>query len=564
MKRIFLLVSVAVALGLPAGAPAADQAAAPAVVIYTRDNAPPAPKLADLPLKDKVSQYGITWTFAKPVPVGQFINGDWYVVGSATVKAIDPAPLSGDAVPADSIGDEEKKDRNDGKFQRNGPVVNPPPVMGKSGFDSRAPFHMYDPALTAALPIQLKPGDALVSPISKDKSLRRQGHYTPVSTLAVLTCLKEPVPADAFRPSYMDRKQEIYLARNLKRDLLPKLAVPEFEKSTAVLTMPQLTTHFIKPWYLLNVFKGDHADWQWAGYGQRSLFYDGEAFMYLVLDYPAAEKEPLLQAMVQFGIECWGVVKSGHPGFPAWGGWNNGYKMPIVFAGVLLGDEVMASPSKAYPKCSFQEDEQTAYGPCWNGAKVVFCGHSGYDAATLTSRDKVRGGAMWGFYEHLHPSRWVKDEVQSDGYRRCCNSRTWQAQALVMRIMKLEKYWAHDAFFDYMDRWMYQDETPYWEDVNKANVRVGWKPMNDWAKQGEVEDKFAKAMWDKYRTSPGMPPTDGWKTLKKNENGLVTPEVQGPVENPDQPAGTAPASKPAEKPAATSRPATSRPARRAA
>jgi len=540
------LLTVLLVAGFAVVANAADEAApAKAVVIYTKDNAPTTPRVEDLPLKESVSQYGITWTFDKPARCGQFITGDWYVVGDVTVTAIDPKPLTGKEVPEDSIGGEdEKRDAKGGLYQRNGSIRNPPPVMGKSAFDSRAPFHMFDPSLVVKLPVTLQPGDALISSISKDKSLVRKGHYTPIKLIAVLTCLKEPVPADAFRPGYMDRQQPIYLARNLRRELLPKLAPVTFENKKQLLTVPQLTDHFIKPWYVLNVFKGDHGDYQWAGYGQRSCFYLGEAFMYLSLDLSAAEKEPLLQAVTQLAVDLWGVVKSGHPGFPAWGGWNSGYKMPIVLCGYLLGDEVMAAPSKAYPKCSFQEDEQTAYGPAWNGAKVVFCGHSGFDAATLKSRDKVRGGAMWGFYEHLHPSLWVKDEVQSDGYRRCCNSRTWQAQALLGRLMKLETYWGNDAFFDYVDRWMYQVEPDeVFKTVSDANVRVGWDPLKEWARQGEVEDPFVAAMWKKYRTMEGMPPTDGWKTLKANANGLVMPEVRMPGPGDAPPANAKPAEK---------------------
>ncbi len=34
-------------------------------VVYTRENAPPAPRVEDLPLTDNVSRHGITWTFAK-------------------------------------------------------------------------------------------------------------------------------------------------------------------------------------------------------------------------------------------------------------------------------------------------------------------------------------------------------------------------------------------------------------------------------------------------------------------------------------------------------------------
>ena len=37
-----------------------------------------------------ITQYGITWTFDRPYRVGQFINGDWWVVGPVIIKDIDP------------------------------------------------------------------------------------------------------------------------------------------------------------------------------------------------------------------------------------------------------------------------------------------------------------------------------------------------------------------------------------------------------------------------------------------------------------------------------------------
>ena len=60
-----------------------------ATIVYTQANAPATPKVDDLPLKQSVSQYGITWTFDKPARVGQFITGDWYVVGPVTITAIE-------------------------------------------------------------------------------------------------------------------------------------------------------------------------------------------------------------------------------------------------------------------------------------------------------------------------------------------------------------------------------------------------------------------------------------------------------------------------------------------
>src|SRR3954463_3668709 len=42
--------------------------------------------------RKEVSQYGITWTFDKPAKTGQFITGDWWVVGPVTIVNITPLP----------------------------------------------------------------------------------------------------------------------------------------------------------------------------------------------------------------------------------------------------------------------------------------------------------------------------------------------------------------------------------------------------------------------------------------------------------------------------------------
>ena len=55
--------------------------------------------VSELPRLKSVSQYGITWTFEQPAPVGQFINGDFYVVGPVTIANVGPRPLVGSEVP---------------------------------------------------------------------------------------------------------------------------------------------------------------------------------------------------------------------------------------------------------------------------------------------------------------------------------------------------------------------------------------------------------------------------------------------------------------------------------
>ena len=111
-----------------ASAVAADLIPERPAVVYKRDRPPVTPNLEDLALKQTVSQFGITWTFDKPVRIGQFANGDYYVVGSATVTNIDPKPLYGKEVPESEVDGNERERRPEQRV-RNGFMLNPPAAM---------------------------------------------------------------------------------------------------------------------------------------------------------------------------------------------------------------------------------------------------------------------------------------------------------------------------------------------------------------------------------------------------------------------------------------------------
>ena len=63
----------------------------------------------------------------------------------------------------------------------------------------------------------------------------------------------------------------------------------------------------------------------------------------------------------RLGIDDYGLVVDGGPGFDMWkpgGGMSNGRKWPILFAGLMLGDDAMMKAQ--YPT---GEDGNTYYGP---------------------------------------------------------------------------------------------------------------------------------------------------------------------------------------------------------
>ena len=517
MKRLIGMgIAGLLSAALTSGAWAQGQAFAPAWevltgnTVYTKDKPPATPKLADLPLKESLTQYGITWTFEQPARVGQFVNGDWYVVGPVTVTAIDPKPLYGKDIPESEL-DARDKAVNENQRVRNGFMLNPP-ARSEVAYDSGTQ-NWFRPALIQKLPTAIKPGDSLVSTISTPKGLKINAQLkntyergvsdsTGTRFAAVLTCVGEPQPSDAFRPAYCDRTAKIYRASDLKRDLLPTAAVgktpPDF-KMYAGFTQ--------KPWVATGFFAFEQPIENMPMYGREYGRVVGLCALTLCSDLKPEQKEPLLINFVQVGIDLGGMVRAGHPGFEGFGGHGSGRKLPIVFAGILLGDEQLANVNKSFPKASFGEDEQTAYGDCWTGAKVVFAGHRGIDARTGVARPPT------GPYEHKHPKDWTGGprgggDRMSEGYRRCCTSTAWVPQALALRLMKAEKQWGHDAFFDYCDRWMYEDDKPALAAIKEA---TGQDHDQDWSRQGQTWEDFANEMWTKHRTAAGMPPTDGWK-----------------------------------------------------
>jgi len=345
---------------------------------------------------------------------------------------------------------------------------------------------------------------------------------SPIRTAAVLTCVGEPQPADAFRPAFCDRQQKIYLARTLKRHLLPSAAATK-----SVPKVEQYIRFTLRPWVGTCFFGFEEPVENMPQYGLEYGRVVGISALLLCTDLAPKQKEPLLVNLVQVGIDLGGMVRAGHPGWTGWGGHGTGRKLPIVFAGLLLGDEQLANINKSFPSVSFGEDEQTAHGDCWTGAKVVFTGHSGIDAASGAGRDRGNG---WGPYEHLHPSQWKSGQNTSEAYRRTSTTVGFIAQGLALRLMRAETAWGHDAFFDYVDRWMQEDDAAFIKTIREA---TGKDYSPDWARQGQAWDAFVNEMWARHRPTLAAP-MDGWKQKHDDSTYRSAIEKMG---RPRPPAG---------------------------
>jgi len=476
-----------------------------------------------------ITKDGVTWTFAAPARAGQFVNGDYYVVGPVTVTSISPAPQT--AAP-----------------YMNGSVLNLPTKDGKSAFDQRLndgtdESYWFNAADRANLPLSLQPGDSLASSISlpacnldggaptcgdagtcggggecQIPTVMRSGDLgiSPVASVSVLTVLGAPVAADTFRPSYCDRAQTLYHASALNRSALPSLAPPASQAGTP--TLETFENWLRRPWIDMDPFLFDAPAEYMPDYGERIAFVDSYVGLLLELNFPAADKVNLTNYFVQYGIDLFGCVKAGY-GWPAFGGHRSGRKMPILFAGMLLGDSAMKNVSATYPN-QFGEDMQTVavsripggYTSAWNGATVIYGGHYGVNA----DGTPVSPG-LYGPYEQLQPSNanWPLlngNEQLGEAYRRCCTSLSWIGEALAMRILAGMPVWNYPAFFDYADRWMNEPGTQTTSDsqcVQDILNDTGFDYTANWEAQGQVggilqgefpQYTFIDDMWTTYRS----------------------------------------------------------------
>ncbi|MCA8974972.1 MAG: hypothetical protein KDC98_09635 [Planctomycetes bacterium] len=401
-----------------------------------------------------VERFDTTWTFAEPAVCGRFVNGDWWVIGPVEIVSITPAC------------------RIEFGRVRNGSMINPDPTRTKQGYDS-AMFGEdaaagFDAAANVASelgpqsPLRLQPGSSLVSTTSHAEP----GAMPQLETCAILTCLDAPPASDAFRPPYCGTDKTC-------RWRASRLQLSRFASLPPVQATPRardLIGRFERAW--LDHIPGWngrylHPSQNLPDYGRDMADLIGQAGLLLQLDGPIEEKQALAIALVQIGIDNYGIVKNGGR-FVADGGSGAGRKFPILLAGTLLQDEALTNCARE-TKLAFAEDvqtffvEETAPG-VWNH------GHGGYGASDV-------GLAEWGLRHAEDPSL-DRKAWTADSYRRCCSANAWSGFVLASRIMAMRESWGHDALFEYVDRYMQIEEHGSWTRA--------WSP-------------FAERMWDRYR-----------------------------------------------------------------
>lgn len=463
----------------PGEAPPPDETAPPSPTISPTVT-PPAPE--PLPLAISLSQHGVDFIFDKPYPYGQFANGDFFVIGPATVTRITPDFENG----------------------RHGFEVNPNHAS-QQGFDQR--IGGYDATRVPQLPLVVAPGSSVVKAISLSACSQ-----TCLDTAAVLTVLAAPPPGTGpyFRPGYAGSEKTLIPVSALQPSLLPSLPVPPNAPSLST-----IENRFKRVWL-------DHKS-GWTGramhplqnmpdYGAAIATYTNEAALRLMLDDSESEKLPALINFVQYGIDLHSMLSIGSSFGPD-GGHSLGRLLVLSVSATVLDNDAIKQSIATRGLTNFHENGSVQVGATgqalWGqpGSEYAYWYNQVTDLGSRTVAD---------------PYGYIDGGYQPGGsYDACCNNQPFKGMALALRLMPaLQDIWDYPPFLEYVDRTVtfgsYTQPDPCApHDGNMANYGVTFGPdglggciqgpgrfpqlHGLGADSGYYGSSFVNSMWSAYR-----------------------------------------------------------------
>ena len=407
------------------------------------------------PAATSVSQHGITWTFDADHRTGQFVTGDWWVIGPVTIVSISPA----DPDPTDDI-------------DVHGSVVNPMPVRRSpytQSLDSRVgngTTYRRDDNVARQLPLRLQPGSSLLSVRSRDEV---GSDKLILSDGAVLTVLDEVPPPNSFRPPYAGTDKSIpgqasQLDLTIFRSLPRVRSAPSLSSLDRLFNQPLID--LITQWPNSSLKTANAG----AAYGRDIAREVGDAVLALNLDYPESQKRPLVIKLVQRGLDTYGLAAAGMV-WTANGGHNTGRKLPLLIAARALHRSDILAYGDGKRHLIFQEDQQHWF----ISATDVRLSRGKSDRAPYTP--EMIGVPEWT--ENPIHERNMAGSQWNRSYRYV-NGSVNTGLVLAAELMGLRPLWNWDPLFAYITERYYPQES-----TNPTNaVRL---------------PGFHVAMWEAYR-----------------------------------------------------------------
>jgi len=407
---------------------------------------------------DSISQYGITWRFNMQYQCGQFVNGDWWVVGPVTINSVSP----------------------DWDTTRNGTMINPM-NSAQQGYDIRV--YGFTDSLRVRFPKVVNSSSSVISVIGL-MTCASGGAAECISDAAVLTVLSSAPANGSFRPAYFGSVKTIFDTSQVNYGLLPKLPQPSQ-------TPPVVTNEMVRPWLDHGPKVSGakiHPQNNMPPYPRDLSVVVSRISVMALLNIP--QQHEYANRLIQLGIDLYPISLVNDDAWRAYGGFGSGRKWPILFSGLLLNNTAMQHPqlkiSTIPYEYKFGEDGFTYYGQ----PTVAYP-----NGKPLWGRDCIADGytaPFFGNHDCRDPNGILEAEQMTNGggYRICCTSQTWVGAGLAAQLLCADSLWNHNEFFDYIDRWT--NDTASWSNSSTAYYR-------DFYGYGGDGGEFMTYMWKNYR-----------------------------------------------------------------
>lgn len=391
-----------------------------------------------------VTRHGVTWTFDTNYSVGQYINGDFWVLdpGSGVViSSMSPARVG----------------------MRHGWEVNPSPTDDMQGFDNG--IGLYNDSVIPALPYTASGGDSIAKTISNQTGRTDTEttscyvvlDYQCLDSASILTVVSSAPAGNGvavFRPSYAGTDKTTHSFGDLLTDRLTNIDVT----STHDLTYSYVETYLERVQFDVEQgMPGRHLhptlNFPEGSYTPKITRKYHNAMHLLLLDDTLANKTSLLIKIIQTGLDWYYTGVAGKT-WPGGGGHTSGVSGLIAFTAYMFDDPDMKQLVADYETDGLWHENWLLQT---NSAGLPLWGRTEYqtedDYWEFLSRTTSHT-----FIERYDPYGYIDGAVsywaQINEYQKI-TSTIWKASAVLLKILpEIRDFWPATELVKYTDRWV--------------------------------------------------------------------------------------------------------------